>query len=244
MVVETTFGNLDVLVRLTAHNYHVVVSAVVIADQVAGADLLLTWIVYSPPWKIAKHGVRTQRGPAEAVGSPVVEPATGGAVGRGVHCPGGIDFPELRQGGLHTFFRRVRRYGRDFFLVGLGAVDMDAVGGGVIGHTEVYRSADVSEPDVVVSADAVGGHVHPLSIHVDGLGTQCGGDAGGRLGGGAAHCKTGEDAEPHKDCFPFPVHNLIPFQFCCAFRKHNHAEGGPGSQEQLGRQHGEKQRYK
>ena len=100
MVVETALGDLDIIVRLTDHNYHVAVSAVVIADQVAGADLIPAWVVHPLPREVSKRGVRTQRSPAGAVGSPVVGPAAGGAVGRGVHCPGGIGFPELCQGGL------------------------------------------------------------------------------------------------------------------------------------------------
>ena len=74
MVVETALGDLDVLVRFTDYNYHVAVAAVVIADQVAGADLLPTWVVDPPPWEIAKRSVGTQCGPAGAVGAPVVGP--------------------------------------------------------------------------------------------------------------------------------------------------------------------------
>lgn len=38
---------------------------------------------------------------------------------------------------------------------------MDGVGGGVISHAEVHRSADVPEPDVVAAADGTGGHARP-----------------------------------------------------------------------------------
>ena len=111
MVVETALGDLDVLVRFADYNYHVAVAAVVIADQVAGADLIPAWVVYSPPRKVAKRGIATQRSPAGAVGAPVVGPTAGGAVGRGELCPGGIGFPELRQGGLHTFLSGAGRSG-------------------------------------------------------------------------------------------------------------------------------------
>ena len=119
---------------------------------------------------------------------------------------------------------------------------MDGVSCGVIGHAEVHRFADVPEPDIVVAADGVGGHVHPLAVHVDGLGTWRGCELLDGGAGGAAQGEAGEDAEPHKDRFPFPVHDLIPFRFCCAFRKHNHAEGSLESQEQSGEPHGEKLR--
>ena len=185
MVVETALGDLDVLVRFTDYNYHVAVAAVIVADQVAGADLIPAWVVHPPPWEIAKRGVGTQRSPAGAVGAPVVGPAAVGAVGCGVHCPGGIDFPELHQGGPHTL-RSNGSYGLHLVLVRLCAIDVNGVGGGIVGHAEVHRFADVPEPDVVVRTDAVGGHVHPLSIHVDGLGTQCDCDIGSCLRGGAA----------------------------------------------------------
>ena len=68
MVVETALGDLDVLVRFADYNYHVAAAAVVIANQVAGTDLLPTWVVDAPPWEISKRRVRTQRSPAGAVG--------------------------------------------------------------------------------------------------------------------------------------------------------------------------------
>lgn len=208
MVVETALRDLDVLIRFTDHNYHMAIAAVIVAEQIPGADLIPAWVVHPPPWEIAKRGVRTQRGPAGAVGPPVVGPTAGGAIRRGVHCPGGVGFPELRQSGLYTFFCRGRRCGGKFFSVRLGAVDVDAVGGGTIGHTEVYRSADVPEPDIIVAADGVGGHAHPLTVHVDGLGTQRGGNAGSCLGGGAAQSEAGEDTKPHIDRFSFSASHL------------------------------------
>ena len=240
MIVETALGDLDVLIRFAAYNYHVAVAAVVIADQVTGADLLPTWIVYSPPWKVAKRGIRAQRGPAGAVGAPVVGPAAGGAVGCGVHCPGGVGFPELRQGGLHAFFRGGGRYCWGFPPVWLGAVDVDGVGGSIIGYAEVHRLADIPELDEVVPMDVIRFELHLLAVYIEGLGGGCGGELLDGGAGGAAQGETSEDAEPHKDRFPFPVHNLIPFRFCRVCGKHNHAEGVPGSQEQSGEQCGEK----
>ena len=79
MVVETALGDLDVLIRFADYNYHVAVSAVVIADQVAGADLIPAWVVHPPPREVSKRRVRTQRSPAGAVGAPAVGPAAGGA---------------------------------------------------------------------------------------------------------------------------------------------------------------------
>ena len=96
-------GDLDVLVRFADYNYHVAVAAVIVAEQIPRADLLPTWVVHSPPWEVAKRGVRTQRGPAGAVGAPTVGAVAGGAAGCGVHCPGGVGFPELRQGGPYIF---------------------------------------------------------------------------------------------------------------------------------------------
>lgn len=83
---------------------------------------------------------------------------------------------------------------------------MDGVSCGVIGHAEVHRFADVPEPDIVVAADGVGGHVHPLAVHVDGLGTWRGCELLDGGAGGAAQGEAGEDAEPHEDRFPFSVH--------------------------------------
>ena len=205
-VVETALGDLDVLVRFADHNHHVAVAAVVIADQVAGADLLPARAVYSAPWKIAKGSIRTQCGPAGTVSAPAIGAAAGGTVGRGVHCPGGIGFPELRQGGLHSFFRRSRWYSRGFFLVGLGAVDVDGVGGGIIGHAEVHRSADIPELDKIIPMDVVRFKPHLLPVHIEGLGGGCGGELLGGGAGGAAEGEAGEDADPHKDRFPFSVH--------------------------------------
>ena len=242
MVVETALGDLDVLIRFADYNYHVAVSAVVIADQVAGADLIPAWVVHPPPREVSKRRVRTQRSPAGAVGAPAVGPAAGGAVGRGVHCPGGVGLLQLRQDGLYAFFCGARGYGGRFLTVVLGAVNVDGVGGGVIGHAEVHRFADVPEADIVIAADAVGGEGCLLTIDIEGLATGPGGEIVCCLGGGAAQGKAGEDADSHKDRFPFPVHDLIPFRFCCAFRKHNHAEGVAGSQVQSGEPHGEKLR--
>ena len=103
-IVQPALGDFDVLIGFLRHHNYVAIAAVVIADQVAGADLIPAWVVHPLPREVSKRGVQTQRSPAGAVGSPVVGPAAGGAVGRGVHCPGGIGFPELRQGGLHIFF--------------------------------------------------------------------------------------------------------------------------------------------
>ena len=211
MVVETALRDLDVLIRFTDHNYHMAIAAVIVAEQIPGADLIPAWVVHPPPWEIAKRGVRTQRGPAGAVGPPVVGPTAGGAIRRGVHCPGGVSFPELRQSGLYTFFCRGRRCGGKFFSVRLGAVDVDAVGGGTIGHTEVYRSADVPELDEIVPMDVVRFKPHLLPVHVEGLGGGCGGELLGGGAGGAAQGKASKDADPDKNCFPFSVHDDSPF---------------------------------
>ena len=190
-------------------------AAVIAAEQIPGADLLPTWVVHSPPWEVPKSCVRTQRGPAGAVDAPTVGAVAGGAVGCGVHCPGGVGFPELCQGGLHTFFRGTGGYGGDLFLVGLCAVDVDGVDSGIVGHTKVHRPADVPEPNVVAAADTVGDHIHSLAVHVDGLGAQCGGELLDGGVGGAAQGETGEDADPHKDRFSFPVHDDSPFGLLC-----------------------------
>ena len=65
-------GDFDVLIGFLNHHNYVAVSAVVIADQVAGAGLLPARTVYSAPWEIPKRGVRTQRAPARTVGATVV----------------------------------------------------------------------------------------------------------------------------------------------------------------------------
>ena len=113
-----------------------------------------------------------------------IGPAAGGTVGRGEHCPGGVDFPELGQGGLDACFRRAGGCGGALLPVWLCAIDVDGVGGGVIGHTEIYRPADVPELNVIVSPDVVGGHADPLAVHIDGLGAGSGSDSGGCLGDG------------------------------------------------------------
>ena len=78
-VVQPTLGDLDVLVRFADHNYHMAIAAVIVAEQIPGADLLPTWVVDPPPWEIAKRGVGTQCGPAGAVDAPAIWPAAGGA---------------------------------------------------------------------------------------------------------------------------------------------------------------------
>lgn len=44
------------------------------------------------------------------------------------------------------------------------------------------------------------------------------------LGGGAAQRETDKDAEPHKYCFPFSVHDDSPFRFLCAVGKQHNTE--------------------
>ena len=83
LVVCASLGDFDILVRLAHHNHHMVRLAVLILHQVAGSELLPVWAVDPPPWKITEGGIRTQRGPAGAMGSPVVGPAAGGTVGMG-----------------------------------------------------------------------------------------------------------------------------------------------------------------
>ena len=75
--------------------------------------------------------------------------------------------------------------------------------GGIIGHAEVHFSADVSEPDVVVTADAVGGEGSSLAVDVERLAAGSGGEVVCRLGGGAAQGKASEDADAYKNCFSF-----------------------------------------
>ena len=89
MVVETALGDLDVLIRFADYNYYMAVAAVVVADQVAGADLIPAWVVHPPPREVSKCRVRTQCSPAGAVGAPVVGPAAGGAIGLGYTVPVG-----------------------------------------------------------------------------------------------------------------------------------------------------------
>ena len=69
MVVETALGDFDVLICFADHNYHMAIAAVVIADQVTGADLIPAGAVDPPPREIPKRGIGTQRGPAGAVGA-------------------------------------------------------------------------------------------------------------------------------------------------------------------------------
>ena len=64
----------------------------------------------------------------------------------------------------HGFLRERRCGWSAFLLVGLGAVDVDAVGGGIVGHAEVHGPADIPEPDIVVATDKVGGERCLLAV--------------------------------------------------------------------------------
>lgn len=136
--------------------------------------------------------------------------AAGGAVGRGVHSPGGIGFPELRQGGPHTLLSNGSN-GLRLVQVRLCAVDVDGVGGGIIGYAEVHRLADIPELDEIVVMDTVCLELHLLDVHGEGLGGGRDGELLGGGAGGATQGKAGEDADTHKECFPFSVHDDSPF---------------------------------
>lgn len=100
---------------------------------------------------------------------------------------------------------------RGFLLIRLCAVDMDAVGGGIVGHAEVHRFADVPEADVIVPADGIGGEGCLLAVDVEGLAAGPSGEVIRRLDGGAAQGKADKDAQPHKYRFPLSVHDDSPF---------------------------------
>ena len=152
--------------------------------------------------------------------------AAGGAVGCGELCPGGVDLFQLCQDSLHAFLgdgsRRLY-----LVLVGLSAVDVDGVSGGIVVHAEVHRPADVPQTNVVAVPDGVGGEGSSLAVDVERLAAGSGGEVVCRLGGGAAQGEAGEDAEPHKDCFPLSAHSNSPFRLLCAFGKQHNTEA-PG----------------
>ena len=233
-VVQPALGDFDVFIGFLHHHIYVAAGTIVVVDQVAGADLIPAWAGDPLPGQSAEHGIGAEHRPARTVVAVAEWPVERiiGAIERTVNCARGIGLLQLRQGGLHTSFCGVERSRWDFLLVRLGAVDVDAVGSGIIGHAEVYRPADVPEPDVVAAADGVGGEGRLLAIDIECLAAGPGGEVVRCLGGGAAQGEASEDAEPHEDRFSFPVHDDSPFSFYCAFGKHNHAGGMLGSQAQ------------
>ncbi len=81
-VVQSAFGDFDVFVGFLHRHDHMAVAAAVVADQVAGADLLPARVVHPSPGEVAKRGVGTQCGPTGAVDPPLIGPVAGGMVGR------------------------------------------------------------------------------------------------------------------------------------------------------------------
>ena len=224
LVVGTAFGNDDVL-RVFADHYHRVVRLLIfIFHDIARPELIPAWAIYPPPWEIAEGRIGTQRGPAGAVDATAIGAVTGGAVGCWEDCPGGISLLQLIQDCLHTFFRDIRGDGlrrQNYLLlvVGIG-VNVDAVGGRVIGYAKIHRPADVPEPDVVAPADEVGGERCLLAVDVECLGAGSGGEIVCRLGRWATQRKTRQNPNPHKDCFSFSAsHYSISLRYCVAFGK-------------------------
>ena len=93
-------------------------------------------------------------------------------------------------------------------------VDVDTISGRVIGHTEVHRFADVPEPDIIAPADVVGGERCLLAVNVECLGGGTSSEIVRRLGGWATQCESSQNPDPHKDGFPFSVHDDSSFDFC------------------------------
>ena len=88
---------------------------------------------------------------------------------------------------------------------------MDAVGGGIVGNTEVYRLPDVPEFDVVASVDLIRLEIDPLSIQVEDLAAGVSGQS--RQGGPcrAAEKHSGQDACCDQERSFDSLHNFLRF---------------------------------
>lgn len=122
---------------------------------------------------------------------------------------------------------------------------MDGVGGGIVGHAEVYGLADVPKSDIVAATNGVGGESCLLAVDVKYLAAGPGGEIVRRLDCRAAQREASEDAKPHKDHFSFSAsHYDISLRYGVAFGKQHHTEELLGSREKIEAYPGEKQRYK
>ena len=95
--------------------------------------------------------------------------------------------------------------------------------------SEIYGLSNIPEPNVVAAADGVGGHRRTLTININWLVTERGGDRSGCLDCRTAQRKAGQDSDSHKDCFSFSAHGDSPFGFSCAVGKQHNTEEPPGS---------------
>ena len=144
----------------------------------------------------------------------------------------GIALPQSGEYGLDSFLGNFAGCRCSFFIVRLGAVDVDTIGGRIVGHPEVHRFTDVPELHIVAAADTVGSHGYSLSIHIDGLAAQRSGDAGCGLGRWATQCEASQHSDPHKNRFSFPAsHRGISLQYGVALGKQHHTEEPLGSRE-------------
>ena len=123
----------------------------------------------------------------------------------------GISFFQLCQRDLYALLQWGGNDLRSFPLIRLCAVDVDGVGDGIVGYAEVDRFADVSEPDVVVASGGIGDHGYVLAVHVDRSVTECGSDRSCRLRCRTAQGESGQDADPHKNCFSRSAHDDLIF---------------------------------
>ena len=62
--------------------------------------------------------------------------------------------------------------------IGLIALHIDRVGGGLIGDAEIHRPANVPEFHIVVAENGVGGQAGFFAVHIDGLPGRVGGQTG------------------------------------------------------------------
>ena len=151
LIICTAFGDHDVFVRPVQHDHHMASGGIAVSNQVAWADVLPTWVVDPPPWEGAEGGIAAQSCPACAVvGRHTVGAVAVGAEKLAVHSAGGVDVPERPDGRLDAC---LRERGRGLLLIGSVGVNVNAVGGGVVGHAEVHSLRNVPEFHEVVVVD-------------------------------------------------------------------------------------------
>ena len=172
MVVHTALGHLDILIRF--FDYHDGVAGLLgpIVDHVACPDILPAGIIDSPPWQAAEGSIGAQHSPARAVVAVAERPVQRiiRTVGRWIFGTMRIDFFQCQDGRLYVFLRERRGSRRTFLLVVLDAVDVDTVGGGIVGYAEVYSLADIPEPDIVAAANQVGSKADLFTVQIKCLG--------------------------------------------------------------------------
>ena len=199
----------DGITGFAHHHDHMTAQIIVVFHQVSGAKLVPAGVVHPPPGEIAEGCVGAQGGPSGTVSAAVVGPAAGGAEGRGPERAVGVPLP---QGGQRRLDALLGDGGGGWGFAGVGLTALHLDRGAVPVDVEAHGLAHIPELDEIVAMDLICLHLDPLSVHIDGLGTEAGGETAGRLGGGPAQGHAREHAHGEGDNCSF-FHSVWP-PFC------------------------------